>query len=302
MKSHYGYERCATRNVKQVRIVPLDYCRISSCLHIYYDDSKLPYRQCVPYSAAACCRRLLHVARFSVEENEVVAYHPPWEGDKWKHLDLTKITTMVIAGGPIDAELVTACRNADVKVLWMALPEAFQVHLIAHESYVHNWIEEQIEVVESNNLDGLHLDIEGVTFGSDHMTALVKRTRERLDIRHPGAHLSFAVYIILRNAWQEGGYDPPAIAPHIDFFVLMAYDMNWGVQPAAPTTPMGELTTRMQDWLGYYKIAPRKMVLALPFYGFNFRCNWTPRDGACTWYGSFSDGSTCSADTGGAGS
>jgi len=132
---------------------------------------------------------------------------------------------------------------------------------------------EIVAVVSANHLDGVDLDIEGrsaaeragfVTFVRDLTTAL--RRAEPLG------------EIVLDTYPQSASsaldfFDVARLAPRVDALFVMAYDMD-DPRASSANSPLASPTLGLSDvgaMLDYVKLVPpSKIVLGLPFYGYDF--------------------------------
>src|ERR1700730_2197169 len=150
-------------------------------------------------------------------------------------------------------------------------------------------IAQTIAQIQRMNADGVNLDYEGDNtvcqyqvghpelgpdLQSEH-TALVREFRAQLPAPY---YLSVDTYS--GSAGYSGGFfDIPGMAPYVNSFFVMAYDMeyyNWGSYPLSCTSfclgPTAPLTTYNYNDAGsmanYIAVVPRsKIILGVPYYG-----------------------------------
>ncbi len=128
-------------------------------------------------------------------------------------------------------------------------------------------------VVASAHLDGVDLDIEGrspaeragfVTFVRDLSSAL----RRAL----PGTEIVLDTYPQSAGSANDF-FDVARLAPRVDALFVMAYDMGDPTVPSA-NSPLASPTLGLSDvgsLLAYVKaVPPAKLVLGLPFYGYDY--------------------------------
>ena len=91
-----------------------------------------------------------------------------------------------------------------------------------------------IAAVSAKNLDGVNFDFEGEGSGDRNgLTSLITHVSAALHAANPHWQVTMAVYA--SSAADPGGfYDIAALAPAVDGFFVMAYDMNDPTQPRAP--------------------------------------------------------------------
>ena len=94
-----------------------------------------------------------------------------------------------------------------------------------------------ISAVSAKNLDGVNFDFEGEGSGDrPGLTALITQVSNALHAANPHWQVTMAIYA--SAAGDSGGfYDIAALAPAVDGFFVMAYDMNSQTTPSA-TAPL----------------------------------------------------------------
>ncbi|HUY29977.1 MAG TPA: glycoside hydrolase family 18 protein [Acidimicrobiales bacterium] len=133
--------------------------------------------------------------------------------------------------------------------------------------------DELASVVAANHLDGIDIDIEGrsaaqrsgfVTFVRDLSSALRRLV--------PYGEIVLDTYPQSASSTRDF-FDVARLAPRVDALFVMAYDMDDPTVPSA-NSPLASPTLGLSDvgsLLDYVKIVPpAKLVLGLPFYGFDF--------------------------------
>merc|ERR1711964_683895 len=104
-------------------------------------------------------------------------------------------------------------------------------------------------------------------------TKLIKATADAYHTRIPGSQVS------LDAAWGPWGidgryYDWIGLAEAVDFFFVMAYDTRsqvYGPCLASANVPASVAALGIQQFLEL-GVAPSKLVLGLPWYGYNYKC------------------------------
>jgi len=133
-----------------------------------------------------------------------------------------------------------------------------------------------VSAVEAKSLDGVNLDFEG-TGSADQagLTNLVSRVSTALHQVDPHWQVTMDTYA--SSAGDPGGfYDVAALAPWVDGFFVMSYQLNLSAAPSASsplTSPMfSDLTTARQYAA---VVAPGKVILGLAYFGYD----WPTSDG-----------------------
>jgi spore germination protein YaaH len=120
--------------------------------------------------------------------------------------------------------------------------------------------------IQQYNLDGINVDIEGLTEQErDAHTDFVRLLREKL----PGKEVSVAV-AANPNGWTlgwHGSYDYRKLAQYSDYLMVMAYDESWAGDPTpGPVASIGFVERSIQYAINQ-GVPPSKLVLGIPFYG-----------------------------------
>jgi spore germination protein YaaH len=150
-------------------------------------------------------------------------------------------------------------------------------------------ISEAISQMKSKQADGINIDYEGDNAvcqapsanGATTQSMLidfVKAFRNALNVQAPGSYLSIDSYSGSGQG-PDGFFNLPALAPWVDSFFVMAYDMeyyNWYGPPAncsrmclgptAPLTTYGLNDTRTATEYSA-TIPASKVILGMPYYG-----------------------------------
>nr|KAF6377668.1 chitobiase [Myotis myotis] len=136
-------------------------------------------------------------------------------------------------------------------------------------------------------MDGINIDIEQeVTCPSpeyDALTALVKETTDSFHREIEGSQVTFDV------AWSpkcidRRCYNYTGIADACDFLFVMSYDEQsqvWSECIAAANAPYNQTITAYDDYIKM-GINPKKLVMGLPWYGYDYTCLTLSEDHVCT--------------------
>ena len=128
-----------------------------------------------------------------------------------------------------------------------------------------------IAAVAAKNLDGVNFDFEGEGSGDRAgLTRLITQVSHALHAANPDWQVTMATYA--SAAGDSGGfYNIAALAPAVDGFFVMAYDMNDSRSPSA-TAPLvggGFNDTEALDQFTAV-VPPQKVILGVPFYGYDW--------------------------------
>lgn len=125
---------------------------------------------------------------------------------------------------------------------------------------------ELANIVQEYNLDGLNIDIEGISHrDKEGQTEFIRLIREKLP---EDKELSIAV-AANPNDWTEGwhgSYEYEKLNKYVDYFMVMAYDESWYGSDAGPTASITFVERSIKQLLSK-EIDSQKIVLGVPFYG-----------------------------------
>ncbi|KAL6068472.1 Geranylgeranyl transferase type-2 subunit beta [Balamuthia mandrillaris] len=162
----------------------------------------------------------------------------------------------------------------------VVLSTSFPVANLSNAQQRHEWIEQQIERVASKNADGINFDMEAQIPASaveerKMQVVLMQETVAAFHSRIPGSQVSFDV------AWSPDCvdnrcYDYLGLSQALDFLVVMAYDLQSQIfepQPciAGPNSGYYSVGHGIDRFI-QLGVDKSKLVLALPWYGRDYRC------------------------------
>ncbi|KAM6217078.1 di-N-acetylchitobiase [Rhynchocyon petersi] len=219
-----------------------------------------------------------------------IRHHPDYEvfvfdtGHKtWKSYDWSQITTLA-AFGKYDSELMCYAHSKGARVV---LKGDVSVKDIIDPTFRASWITEKLNLVKSQYMDGINIDIEQeVTCSSpeyDALTALVQETTDAFHHEIEGSQVTFDV------AWSPKDidrrcYNYTGIADACDFVFVMSYDEQsqiWSDCTAAANAPYNQTLTGYDDYIKI-DINPKKLVMGVPWYGYDYICLHLSEDDVCT--------------------
>ncbi len=128
-----------------------------------------------------------------------------------------------------------------------------------------------VSAIEAKNLDGVNFDFEGEGSADQAgLTNLITKVSATLHATDPHWQVTMAVYASAAGD-PNGFYDIADIAPAVDGFFVMAYDMNSKTQPS-PTSPLfGGNFSDSEAIEQFLKVVPAsKIILGLPYYGYDW--------------------------------
>jgi spore germination protein YaaH len=108
------------------------------------------------------------------------------------------------------------------------------------------------------------------------MSKFIAQLRSHLDSRYENIELSIDMYAGASS--NQSIWDIEAIAPHVDYIIVMAYDFHRRSSPqAGPVAPLfggkelwdSDINQHLQEFL---KMVPaEKILLGIPFYGYEWQ-------------------------------
>ncbi|XP_070259494.1 di-N-acetylchitobiase [Myotis yumanensis] len=204
-------------------------------------------------------------------------------GKTWKSYDWSQITTVALFG-KYDSELMCYAHSKGARVV---LKGDVSLKDIINPHFRTSWIAQQVNLAKTQHMDGINIDIEQeVTCPSpeyDALTALVKETTDSFHREIEGSQVTFDV------AWSpkcidRRCYNYTGIADACDFLFVMSYDEQsqvWSECIAAANAPYNQTITAYDDYIKM-GINPKKLVMGLPWYGYDYTCLTLSEDHVCT--------------------
>src|SRR5664280_2612756 len=222
----------------------------------------------LPQSASFDVKDLTTLAYFSVDANADGSLDQSgagWNG--YESQDLANLVTRSHAAGDRVVLSVTCFSQSSLDRITSdpAAPARLSAALIA--------------AVQAKNLDGVNFDFEGVGSADQvGLTNLLTKVSAAMHATDPHWQVTMATYA--SAAGDPGGfYNVGALAPAMDAFFVMAYDMNSRSQPSATSPLFGPAFSDARALEEFSKVVPAaKVILGLPYYGYD----WPTTDGTAT--------------------
>lgn len=219
----------------------------------------LPYWS-LPDPQAVHLASLTTVAYFSVDiaaDGSPVESGPGWAGYQSQAL----------------ADLITEAHSKDERVVLTAtcFSQSTLDQLTQSPAAQQTLATSLVALVRAKNLDGVNLDFEGTgsndRAGLDHLVATVSSTLHAAD---PHWQLTMDTYGSSAGD-PSGFFDIAGLAPSVDAFIVMAYDMGNPTVPG-PTAPLnGPGSTDSSVLQAYRSVVPANhVILGEPLYGYDW--------------------------------
>ncbi|HWE69303.1 MAG TPA: glycosyl hydrolase family 18 protein [Acidimicrobiales bacterium] len=228
-----------------------------------------------------------------LQSHEVFGYAPYWTLPESSGFDVSNLTTLAYfsvdanADGTLDqsgsgwngyesqdlATLVTRSHAAgDRVVLTVTDFNQHSLDQITSDPNAPGRLSAAlIAAVAAKNLDGVNFDFEGVgSADRAGLTKLITQVSNALHAANPHWQTTMAVYASAASD-LDGFYDVAALAPALDGFFVMAYDMNDPVTPSATAPLVGGGYNDTETLQQFTAVVPAaKVVLGVPYYGYDW--------------------------------
>ncbi|MHB1786647.1 MAG: glycosyl hydrolase family 18 protein, partial [Acidimicrobiales bacterium] len=220
----------------------------------------------LPESSGFEVKDLTTLAYFSVDANGDGTLNqsgPGWNG--YESQDLADLVTRAHATGD-RVVLTVSCFNQQALNQITSDPNA-----------VGRLSSALIAAVTTKNLDGVNFDFEAQGSGDRKgLTNLITQVSSALHGANPHWQVTIAVSASAA-ADSAGFYNVAALAPAVDGFFVMAYDMNDPVTPSTTAPLVGGGYNDTETLKQYTSVIPAsKVILGVPYYGYD----WPTTDGA----------------------
>ncbi len=219
----------------------------------------------LPQSGGFDVADLTTLAYFSVDANADGTLNETgagWNG--YESQDLVNLVTRSHAAGDRVVLTVTCFSQASLDAITSNpnAPATLSAALIA--------------AVSAKNLDGVNFDFEGEgSADRNGLTSLITQVSNALHAANPHWQVTMATYASAAGD-SSGFYNVAALAPALDGFFVMAYDMNDRSSPS-PTAPLvGGGFNDTEALQQFTAVVPAsKVILGVPYYGYD----WPTTDG-----------------------
>jgi hypothetical protein len=228
----------------------------------------------------------------SLQSHEIFAFAPYWTLPSESSFNVADMTTLsyfgldVNANGTINesgdgwtgyesqdlSDLITRAHAAGDRVVLTAecFNQATLDAVTSNPTAATTLGNQLVNLVEAKNFDGINIDFEGAGSsdqqGLDRMMARVSSI-----IRAADSHWQITMDTYASSAGDpDGFYDIAGLAPSVDAFFVMAYQMGGPTGSANPQFS-GSNFSAEEALNEYSQVVPAsKVVLGLPFYGYDW--------------------------------
>lgn len=239
-----------------------------------------------------------------IPKKEVYGFFPYWMLERQNQINLDALTTIALFGLDVDGQgnIMTATGDGQPNPGWdmwnnpalntllsRAKREGINVE-VTLKAFNNNDIESialsdeaqkkmianAIYLMQSKALQGVNLDFEYTGTPdpkvTDGFTRLVTNLRAEMQRLAPGSTLAVDTYASAGAI--RGLFDITALAPQTDSLIIMGYDIHTPSGSPGPVAPLeGQVSILgfLQSYLE--KVTPEKIVLAVPYYGYDWNRN-----------------------------
>ncbi|XP_033108879.1 di-N-acetylchitobiase-like [Anneissia japonica] len=202
-------------------------------------------------------------------------------GTDWKSYDWSVVTTVAMFG-KYDPQLMCYAHSKGARVVLKGYLSATQ---LKNKTITQQWISQQVQLAVDQFMDGINIDIEGPLDKSEAplLTQLVADTTKAFHQAIPGSQVTTDV------AWSpdcidKRCYDYKGLAESCDFLFLMSYDEQsqiYGDCIAMANSPYNKTVSGVEKFLKL-GISTDKLVLGVPWYGYDYPCIHLTEDHVCS--------------------
>jgi len=227
----------------------------------------------------------------ALKAHEIFGFAPYWTLPDASGFDVGDLTTLayfsvdVNADGTIDhsspgwvgyesqdlANLITRAHQASSRVVLTAtcFDQATLDSLTSSPTAASTLASSLVQLVEAKNMDGVNLDFEGQgaqdQAGLDRLVSQVSG-----DLHAVNPHWQVTMDTYGSSAGDPSGfYDIRGLAPSVDAFFVMAYDMDDPSTPSPTAALTGQGFSDVNALSEYTAVVPpSKVILGVPYYGY----------------------------------
>lgn len=192
----------------------------------------------------------------------------------WKQYTWSKITTLVECGYH-DNDLLNHAHSWNASVVFLA---DFPVEALTNSTVRKTWIDQQVDYLVKNKLDGVNIDFEDEINCSDKAridgyTVLMKELSSSMRAVSP--HVQITIDFAYAPPHVDNRcYDYKALSDIVDFAFIMAYDERSqivGNCTAWANSPYNMTMAGIKQYI-QLSIPTNKLVLGVPWYGYDYPC------------------------------
>ena len=228
-----------------------------------------------------------NISRDRDPTREVFGYHPYWMGTAWQNYNFDLISTLAyfsaeansngslgdLHGWPVVSLINEAHDHGTNVVLSVTLFSNSEIEtLLGNSTYRQNLIDNLLAQVQAGNADGVNVDFESFPASQkENMVTFIADLTETFHSEIPGSQVTLAMPAV---DWNDA-WDYNALASISDGLFIMGYGYNWSgsstTGPVSPLTGPGyTLTWTVLDYLEKTNYQADKLILGIPYYGYEW--------------------------------
>lgn len=212
-----------------------------------------------------------------------LGYYVPYDASSWASLEAHADQLDYVAcqwvsvdacgniGSQDDLTLIQFARSRGIGVLPSVFTTSGSVNhsLLTDEATASRVIAQLVQYVVEEGYDGLDIDLEGVNAGDRQaLTAFVARISRELHSRGKLVTMAVPAKTYDATTGWAGAYDYAALAPHVDYFVIMAYAYTSSSSAPGSTAPYNWVDKVAAFASSQIPVA--KVLLGVAFYGYDW--------------------------------
>jgi hypothetical protein len=186
--------------------------------------------------------------------------------------DWSKITTVCVKRAIHNTREVIAHAKAQGVRSVVGDVDPDQTQLL-NRSYIAQWVLSVQATVHELGVYGVNLDIEGATASPATRQAITNATCALRAALGNAFQISFDVNVLPNRNNLTSRYDFRGLARCVDFLVPMVYDLAFANShpTACANSPLPAIAESVRQY-GALGVAPSQLVMAFPWYGFDYAC------------------------------
>ncbi len=242
---------------------------------------------------------------------EIVGYLPYWKYSSYPSLNYNLLTQINYFSAELDAqgnitndynwprtELISFAHARGVKVkLCATIPDKYatgkMATLLGSAANRRQAINNLLAAVLADSADGVDIDFEPMPAGQkDNMVTFMRDLTDTFHANIPGSIVTLAMPAV---DWGDR-WDYDVLASIVDGLFIMAYDYHWqGSSSAGPVSPLDgsypsiswNVRRTVNDYLTKTGSNTDKIILGLPYYGYDWPVTSSARYAATTGKGTY---------------
>jgi len=231
------------------------------------------------------------IPRETSPSREVFGYLPYWAYNSYPTLNYSLLTTIAYFGADINefgnitnlhnwpaADLINQAHSQGVKVVLTVIlfDNSKLTALLSSATNRNNLINNLLTQVQNANADGVSIDFENVP-GTQRLNLTTFMT-DLTNAFHSNIPGSFVTIFTPAVDWQSA-FEYHNLAQITDGLIMQGYDYHWRTSPTAgpvapltggPTWGTYNVTWTVNDYLTKTSQNNSKLILSVPFYGFEW--------------------------------